>query len=362
MKLTLYIASLKRFFRRRSGGDRTGISRQSKGSPKQAFLACATGALLVVSFVLFNPQGQPQNVNAYRNLYGSYLKGIFYAEEGDYKEAVTQLEKVKTLDKESIYVRLKIASIYIRTGEIDRAEKELKEAKAIDPDNYDASLALVFLYSYAQKDKELESEYEDFLKKAHKAKPNDDKITAYLAQLYFYKKQTKDAIALYETIIKNNPNHVDSLFWLGNLYEESGRHPDAIAMWKKALAVDPNHANSLNSLGYVYADDNINLDEALKLVTKALEKEPENGAFLDTLGWVYFKMKEYAKAEAALKKAISLAADPVIYEHLGDVLAAENKIDEAVKYYQEGLTKFPDNQKLKQKIEAHGKKSAEPKN
>ncbi len=185
-----------------------------------------------------------------KELYGEYLKGLFYAEDGNYGQALNELYKVKKADPKSVYVRLKIASVLIRMGELEKAESELKEAKVLDPESFDASLGLIFLYSYGQKDRELETEYEDFLKKAHKLKPEDLKISEYLAQFYFYKKQPQEALSIYEDIVKHQPDHVDALFWLGFLYEDLNRRDDAIKTWKKALQISPTHGQTLNSLGY----------------------------------------------------------------------------------------------------------------
>lgn len=289
-----------------------------------------------------------------KELYGNYLKGLFYAEDGNYTESLNELYKVKKADPKSVYVRLRIASVLIRMGELDKAESELKESKALDPESFDASLGLIFLYSYGQKDRELETEYEDFLKKAHKLKPEDIKVSEYLAQFYFYKKQPQEALSIYEDIVKNKPDYVDALFWLGYLYEDLNRRDDAIKTWKKALQISPDHAQTLNSLGYLYAEEGKNLNEAEELIKKALAIEPENGAYLDSLGWVYFKKKDYKRAEECLKKAVSLQEDPVIYEHLGDLYVALNNKTEAVNFYTKGLERFPDNKELKTKIDKYG--------
>jgi tetratricopeptide (TPR) repeat protein len=296
-------------------------------------------------------------VKANRNLYSTYLKGLFYAQKGEYRAAIEELEKVKKQDPQSPYIHLKIASLYIRLGETEKCEKELKEAKALDKSSFDASLALVFLYAYTQKDKELEEEYEDFLKRAHQVKPDDVKISEYLAQFYFYKKQPQEALKIYEAIVKKNPSDVEGVFWLGYIYDELGKRQEAIKLWKKALEINSSHSQTLNSLGYIYAEEGKNLDEAEKMIKKALEKEPQNGAYLDSLGWVYFKKNDYKHAEEYLKKAIALLQDPVIYEHLGDLYIKLGNKTTAINYYDTGLSRFPDTKKLKEKLEIYGKEN-----
>lgn len=296
-----------------------------------------------------------------KNLYCNYLRGLFYAEEGSYKDSLKELQKVKKSDPDSVYLRIKIASIYIRAGQFDKAEAELKEAKRLNPDNFDVSLGLIFLYSYTQNDKQLEVEYKDFLERAHKLKPKDIRIAEYLGQLYFYEKRPQEALKIYEEIAREKPDYVDAIFWLGFLNEELKQHDSAIKMWKKALELDPNHAQTLNSLGYVYAEEGKNLDEAETLIKKALVAEPDSGAYLDSLGWVYFKKKDYQKAEEYLKKAISYQEDPVIYEHLGDLYIALSNKSAAINYYKKGLAQFPESAQLKEKISKYAKEAEIPK-
>ncbi|UCC94828.1 MAG: tetratricopeptide repeat protein [Candidatus Omnitrophota bacterium] len=290
------------------------------------------------------------------NLYGSYLRGLFYGEQKDYRAAAQELERAKKLDPHSVHLRLKLATFFLSLGELDRAEKELKEAKKIDPQGIDAPLALLFLYSFAQKDKELEAEYEDFLKRAQKIRPDDIRYSERLAQYYFYKKRFQEAVKIYEAIVENNPSYVEGIFWLGYLYEEVGKRHEAIEMWKRALKIDPDNAPTLNSLGYVYTEEGVYLNEAEVMIRKAVQQDPENGAYLDSLGWVYFKKGDYTKAEEYLIKAISYVKDPVIYEHLGDLYVKLGNMEKATRYYSEGLNYFPDSEDLQGKINKYEKR------
>jgi tetratricopeptide (TPR) repeat protein len=290
-----------------------------------------------------------------QGVYSHYLKGAFYLENEDYKKALTELRQVKSADKDSIYLRLKIAGILVRLDKINDAEKELQEAKKIDPGNFDVSLALIFIYSYDHKDEALEQEYEAFLKNAAQAKPGDNKIDTYLAQFYYYKKRYKEALDVYNGIVDRNPDDTESLFWIGYIYEETGKRQDAVKVWQDILAINPDYAPALNSLGYVYAEDGVKLDSAKAMLEKALAIEPENGAYLDSLGLVYFKKKDYLKAKGYFKKALLYIKDPLIYEHLGDAFILLNDTGQALAAYQEGLSCFPGDKNLDKKIKQYGK-------
>jgi tetratricopeptide (TPR) repeat protein len=314
--------------------------------------------LLIFSFALligpFSYAGSQQSNAA---LYSHYLKGLFSLKRGDYETGLKELQKTKEEDSQSVHARLKVAMVLIRLGRTDEAEKVLLEAKSLDPDNLEISLALIFIYSYAKKDKELEGEYEKLLLKAHELKPQDLNIAEYLGQFYFYKKNIKSAIKVYESILEQDTDYVEAYFWLGYLYSEESDLDKAADLWQKGLAIDPDHAQILNSLGYIYAQQGVKLKKAEEMIKKALEQDPDNGAYLDSLGWIYYKKGDFKKALGFLEKAIERAKDPEIYLHLGDVSIALNDIEKGLTYYKQGLEHFPDDKDLKVQLEKYERKS-----
>lgn len=307
--------------------------------------------------LLIQGQAFPLSKKELSERYGKYLKGLIHFERREYKEALSEFKTLKQIDPGSVYTRLKVAFVLVKMGELDSAEKELKEIKILDPENLEASLGLIFLYSYSEKDKELEAEYGDFLERAHKLRPEDIRISEYLAQFYFYKNRLDDAIKIYGAIVEEHPEYFDARYLLGYLHEENGNRDDAIRIWKEILETNPSHTDTLNSLGYIYAERGEELDEAENLIKKALEQDADNGAYLDSLGWVYFKKKDYEKAETYLKRAIDKVKDPVIYEHLGDLYVELKDVDKAIDYYSEGLKVNPENTRLKEKLQKHEKES-----
>ena len=310
--------------------------------------------LFIIScLILFDSFAQSQKSIA--NIYSNYLKGNYHIQYGEYLDGLVNLKKVKKKDPNSIHVRLKIASVLIRLERLEEAEKVLLEAKKIDPESLDVSLSLIFVYSYAHKNQELELEYEEFLKKAHTVKPKDTSISEFLAQFYFYKKRPQEAINVYLKVIENRPDYVDAYFWLGFLYEKENLQDKAIEIWEQGLNVDAEYSPILNSLGYTYAVKGINLKRAEAMIKKALEKEPENGAYLDSLGWIYFKNGDFEKAKEYLEKAAEAISDPEVYLHLGELNIKMGEVDKAINYYKEGLLKFPENKELKVKMKEYEK-------
>jgi Flp pilus assembly protein TadD len=70
-----------------------------------------------------------------------------------------------------------------------------------------------------------------------------------------------------------------------------------------------------------------------------LEIRPNDGYFIDSLAWVYYRMGEYQRAEAEIRRALSfIPDDPVILEHTGDILFVEGKKEEAAAYYDKAIS------------------------
>ncbi|MDQ6961786.1 MAG: tetratricopeptide repeat protein [Mariprofundaceae bacterium] len=118
------------------------------------------------------------------------------------------------------------------------------------------------------------------------------------------------------------------------------------------LQQDPNNTETLNFLAYSFAERGIRLDEAEALIKKALQKKPQDGYYLDSLAWVYYQQKEYAKALDKQQKAVKIINDdPVMLEHLGDILIQLKQDQEARKAWQKAIElKHEKPQEIQKKI------------
>jgi len=160
-----------------------------------------------------------------------------------------------------------------------------------------------------------------------------------------------------------NPQKDSYYFELGALMEKSGDYKGAIENMRQAIVLNPLHSNAHNFLGYMYALEGYDLDQALEHLKKALTIQPRNGYFLDSLGWIYFKKGEPKKALTQIQKAlIYTEPDPVLYDHLGDILFSLENYDEASGAWRNSLFlmvnpkddpggEMPDPQTLKNKID-----------
>jgi tetratricopeptide (TPR) repeat protein len=139
----------------------------------------------------------------------------------------------------------------------------------------------------------------------------------------------------------NNDDKIYIYFLRGALDERQKHYDSAEEQFRKILAIDSNNSMTLNYLGYMLADRGVKLDDALSMVQKAVQLDPQNGAYLDSLGWVYFKMGQYALAEANLRKASErIGQDPQVHDHLGELYEKTGRLKLAAGQWEQSLQEY----------------------
>ena len=74
------------------------------------------------------------------------------------------------------------------------------------------------------------------------------------------------------------------------------------ALLKQSLANDPDLVSAYNELAWLYAQENKNLNVALKLVEKSLSYAPEQSAYLDTKSVILEKLGRINEANSIRKQ------------------------------------------------------------
>ena len=252
-----------------------------------------------------------------------------------------------------------MARIYETHGRLDKAVEEFEKLRKLEPKSLDILLYTARLYSLMRKTQNAVN----LLNEAVKMEPENDQLQHSLALAYMAQDEDGRAIVTMRKALTLNPQKDSYYFELGALMEKSGDYKGAIENMRQAIELNPLHSNAHNFLGYMYALEGYDLDQALEHLKKALTIQPRNGYFLDSLGWIYFKKGEPKKALTQIQKAlIYTEPDPVLYDHLGDILFSLENYDEASGAWRHSLFltvnpkddpggEMPDPQTLKNKID-----------
>jgi tetratricopeptide (TPR) repeat protein len=155
------------------------------------------------------------------------------------------------------------------------------------------------------------------------------------AEAYVQKKDYISAENVLMNALLENDKDIKLRLDLAVLYDEQKQRDKAVALVKEGLKHHPENESFLNFLGYMYAELGINLKDAERMIRKALDKRPEEPAYLDSLGWVLYKQGKYKEAYVFLKRAAKKAPnEDEIIAHLKLImkkLGIKKSVDEAIK-------------------------------
>jgi tetratricopeptide (TPR) repeat protein len=105
---------------------------------------------------------------------------------------------------------------------------------------------------------------------------------------------------------------------LGIIYDTQKRYDKSEAHYRSALEVSPEFAAAANNLAFILADQDKDIDEALRLARMAKEKLPDSPYVMDTLGWVYYKKGLYGLAIGEFADCLAqIPENPAVTYHLG---------------------------------------------
>jgi len=273
--------------------------------------------------------------------------GLLYYQARDYENAADQFRKAlkNSSDGQS---RFYLAASLEAMGRIDEAKKFYGEIDKKSTAYIDAQLRLAGM--------EMASGNVAAAEKRTLAILSESKKVAdahmLLSSIRVAQKKFRQLLDESEAALELPEISPRLLFNRAIAFEHFKKYDDVESSLKQLLSIDPKNTEALNFLGYIYAEQGIRLDEAEALIRRALEQKPNDGYYLDSLAWVYFQRGDYDKAIATQEKAINqIGDDPVMYEHLGDMLWKKGRQDDARSNWKKALELKHDKPELiRQKI------------
>ncbi len=119
---------------------------------------------------------------------------------------------------------------------------------------------------------------------------------------------------------------------------------------RRVMALKPDHPHAHNALGYSLADRGLRLPEARELIARALSLSPGDPFITDSLGWVEFRLGNREEALRLLRQAHSARPDTEIGAHLGEVLWAMGRHQDARSVWQDARGRDADNEVLRETL------------
>ena len=253
-----------------------------------------------------------------------YGLGVVGNTQGDELTAIIYLRLGLDLNPDHGLALVTLGDVYERLKQYDRANEVFAQVPKNSPLRASADITIGQNLEMLGRG----AEAEGHLSRLMKERPEDVEVIIALGNVQRSRKQFAEAAETYSKAIEliGTPDrgHWILFFYRGTSYERAKQWAKGEADLKKAMELVPDtlpqgKAQVLNYLAYSWVDQNINIDEAFKMLTRAVELAPRDGMIIDSLGWAYYRMGRYDEAVRELEKAVELkAGDPVINDHLGD--------------------------------------------
>jgi len=207
-----------------------------------------------------------------------------------FKDIYLQEQKGKKYDFSQYKLILRKADIAMARKQWTEAKKCLIQSLANSRDEFQISLKLAQVYLESGDVKRAEMLYKRLLE----VDPNNASIYTNLAKIYTTKKYYKEAVQAYVNAIEIDDKDDKSLIGLGRLYRLMMRHSLAAECFKRAAELKPREVEYLFLLADSCREDD-DYENALFTYERILTLEPYNERALNEAQDVRIKMNEIEK-------------------------------------------------------------------
>ena len=226
----------------------------------------------------------PNNPESHITL-GQFLlsKGLENAALSEYKRAIT-------LAPDRIDLHKRLSNLFVKEKKLDEAVKLWKKYLNYHPQKPQAHVELAKVYTKLNL---LDDAIFEYKKAANLSNDKAYLITA--GNLYMRQGKTKDAVNLWQTVIKRNPSSAAAHYRLGLYHEKEGNWITALKHFQIAIAEEPSNIHYQLHLAQSYLSREL-FYEAIQVLEKTLNQRPNNISVHLQLAKVYQQIKRSDKA------------------------------------------------------------------
>jgi len=234
-----------------------------------------------------------------------YHLGISQMELNKLEEAKASLEKAAEVDAQNAQIMIKLADVYQKTGQHDKAAETYTKLTEMDPEDAKYYFnTIVKMYDDAgMQDKAIEA-----TKKMIELNPQDADAVYNLGYMYVKSKNYDEAIEAFKKAIEIRPDFEYAYSNLGYCYTQQKKYNESVETYKKLVEINPQNADGWMSIGigYMYLKK---FTPAVDPLQKAIELSPDNAYAYYNLGICYLNLQDYQSAGDIHKQLQSIDPD-----------------------------------------------------
>jgi tetratricopeptide (TPR) repeat protein len=272
--------------------------------------------------------------------------------EEKFPEALEQYQRLTQMDGDDPDNYLRLAEIYRRTKQLDKAEQNIRLAKAGAPNNLEVTYTEASIY-------EEQGRFDDairVLSEAVTAVKSESEFTPsrrrtlailyqQLGQLYRENSSYTAAVNTFEEMIRLGPEEDRrARVMIMDTYRDARDMPKALETARKAVDTYPKERSILIAQALLYGE-NAQADQAVSRLRAMLDGSPSDFEIQLDIAQVYEESKRWTDAEQSIHEAEKIQANTSGTELTGFLLGAiferQKKFDQAEEQFRKVLETNP---------------------
>jgi len=229
------------------------------------------------------------------------LNGIVLLNGGKASDAVNALQNAVKDSPKDAFLQYWLGRAALAKGDIDLAEKSLRQAANLNPSRLDAEEELAMIAAQRGDMNTLA----DVADKTIAAAPRFPGGYVWRSMVEINRHSTDKAEADLKTAISIAPQSPQAYLQLGKLRFSQKRFPEGVSLLEQALQYNPNSVEAMRLL-VSYDLYQKQPDKALARLNAQISKSPKNSGFYDLLAQLQIQSKKLDQAAATAQKAIQL--------------------------------------------------------
>lgn len=278
----------------------------------------------------------------------NYSMGEAYSLDGSYQKAIEHFKTTLVYDPQSSTVKLRLATEYLRAGQLSEALEIAQAVTTDDPKNEAAQMLLAGLYSSMRLYPKALDRYESVIKQ----NPNNVEAALYLGAIYAEIQKYDMAVKHFERLLKtvDEDQKPTIHYYLARVYLESKEKSSprlVVFHLKKAMELKPNFTEALLALGSYYMSQSQD-QKTIKLYEDYQKKQGPSVKIADVLAQMYLEKEDYDSAYEQLEILEAQGDDPLNTKLKMALILVEKKMyDPATKKLNEILKEVPDSDRAR---------------
>lgn len=285
------------------------------------------------------------------------------------EQAANYLEEAVSMDSKNADTHLKLARVYERMGQIDKAAQEYTLALTKSGENQDILLSLENIWKQKvakapgdaeahanlgaiyQKKGDLASALTEY-QAAESLNPTNITTRLNMGTLFQAKKEYDTAIEAYDTIIAVNPNYTLAYLYKAQCYKAQGNKEAALQNYKLALNLDPKNEEIKNEM-FDTVEVSMTPEEKLNYLYQQVQKAPADSDLLYKYAFELHKANRLAEAIMYYNQSLTLnPKNENTYINLAQAYKQASDYDKARTILTDAKGLFPENQTIKKQLQA----------